>query len=137
MNEGFCHEWNVILSQSQTRSFCDVANANSQGSILTCRLNGPRPISIAFARFIPTFSLVQFADKTSRLTNDFGRSRDENPGGGALVGVAGTRHTPFAAIARVDRNAHRALGRKAAVIPDHILFCNYCTRGASNLVPIS
>src|SRR6266480_985524 len=96
-----------------------------------------RPISIAFARFIPTFLLAQFADKTSRLTNDFGRSRDENPGGSALVGFAGTRHTPFAAIARVDRNAHRALGRKAAVIPDHILFCNYCTRGASNLVPIS
>ena len=70
------------------------------------------------------------------LTNDLGRSRDESLGGSALVGLAGTRYTGFAAIARVDRDAHRALGGKAAVISDHILFCNYCMRGPSNLVRI-
>jgi Predicted acyltransferase len=56
------------------------------------------------------------------LTNDLGRSRDESLGGSALVGLAGTRYTGFAAIARVDRDAHRALGGKAAVISDHIYF---------------
>jgi len=35
------------LSQSRTRSSCDVPNANSQGNILTFRSNGPRSISIA------------------------------------------------------------------------------------------
>src|SRR5204863_7880374 len=92
--------------------------------------------SIAFVRSTHTFSLVRFADKTSFLNNDLGRSRDKRLGSGALDGVAGTRLADLAAIARLDRDAHRALGGKAAFISDHILFCSYCRRSPSDLVRI-
>ena len=42
----------------------------------------------------------------------------------------------FAAIDRLDRDAHRALGGKAAVISGHNVLCDYCERGSPNFVRI-
>src|SRR5439155_20936379 len=95
-----------------------------------------RRTSIAFVKFTHTFSLVRFADKTSFLNHDLGRSRDESLRSGALDGLAGTRLADLAEISRLDRDAHRALGSKAAFISDHILFCSYCRRSPSDLVRI-